>query len=269
MTTHSRSVLRDALPLMTVRFVSEQIGLALLVFGLFVLWLRVPDETVLELAASAALGLLVLAVGGSGEALFILRLTGREITPWRLIRGALLVLAAAGIWCLWAKWIGRQVYNDSLAAGYLYSRLPHGLRHFLPYARILLSLEWMWSALAWIGAGVLAAVFVLAAAARPLRAAMNALRSLSFWLVLLAGPTVAAICSNALLRWAPVHGLRRELIGLGVRLTAVVLLDAVATCCLLATIAVCVRRADGVYSPEGVISAGGPEESQPRTADAP
>jgi hypothetical protein len=270
MTIHSRPIFRDALSLVTVRLVAEQIGLALLVFGLFVLWLRVPDETVLELAASATLGVVVLGVACLGEAFLVLRIAGREMTTGRLIRGALLVILAVAIWSLYAGWTGHQVWDDPMRAGYLNSRLPRGLRYFFPFERILLFLEWMWSAVTWLGAGVLAAVVVvLTAPANPLRAAIQALKSASFWLVLLFGPTVAAICTNALMHWAPVHGLRREVISLSLRLPVAVLLDAVVTCCLLATLAVCVRRADAVYAPEGVVSGGGPDESQPRTAEAP
>jgi len=271
MTNHSRSVLRDALSLVTVRFVAEQLGLALLVFGLFVVWLRVPDETLLELAASAALGLVVLAVAGLGEGLLILRIAGREITPGRLIRGALLVLAAAAIWFLWAGWIGHQVWDDPMRAGYLNSRLPRGLRHFFPFERLLLYLGWMWGVVAWIGAGVLAAVvFVMTAGEWRSRAGSIALRSPSFWLTVVVGMGVAAVASSALMHWTLVHGLRLELISLGLRLTAAVMVRAVVACWLLATVAVYVRRADAAYpAPEAATSGGGPEESQPRTAEAP
>jgi hypothetical protein len=46
MTARPPSVLRGALSLLSVRLVLQQIGLALLVFLLYVLWLHVPDACV-------------------------------------------------------------------------------------------------------------------------------------------------------------------------------------------------------------------------------
>ena len=61
-TARSPSVLRPALTLFSIRLVLEQIGLALLVFLLYVVWLRMPDASVLDVIGSAVLALVVLAV---------------------------------------------------------------------------------------------------------------------------------------------------------------------------------------------------------------
>ena len=54
----------------------EQIGLALLVFLLYVLWLRMPDASVLDVVGSVVLALIILAVAGAGESAIMLRVAG-------------------------------------------------------------------------------------------------------------------------------------------------------------------------------------------------
>jgi hypothetical protein len=271
MKTNSRSILRDALALVTVRLCLEQLLLALLVFALFVLWLRVPDETLPQLAGSAVLGIVILGLAGLGESRLVLRLAGRGITPWRVMSGCLLVLAAAAIWLPFAAWIDHLSWTDPERAGYFSSQLPRWLRHPFPFERILLYLGWTWKAVAWTGAGLLAAAtFVLTAAGRRRSAAVIALRSRSFWFVLLAGPASAAIFTGAVLHWMPFRGLGPEVMSLAVRLTVVSIFDAIVVCWLLASLAVCVRRADAAYlAPGAASSGGGPDESQPLTTEAP
>ena len=144
--------------------------------------------------------------------------------------------------------------HDALRAGYFNSKAPHPIRHLLTFERILLWLDWMWTTLRWIGAGMIAAfVFTTTASVKPLRDAILALRSLSFWLVLVVGTTVASIFTSAVMRWLPMHGLWPEMVSLGVRLSIAVLFDGVVACLLLATLAVIGRRVDAAY-----IAAGGP-----------
>jgi hypothetical protein len=258
---------------MSVRLVLQQIGLALLVFLLYVLWLRVPDASALDVTGSALLALLAVAVAGVGESALLLRLAGRARTPERLLRGALLLLVGAVLWFGWSALLdhlrGSYDSNDVLWAGYLNSRFPHQLRNAFSYAHILLWLRWMWTILGWIGTGVIA-IFVFAgtASARPLRAAGCALRSVTYWAALLAGTTAATAITGALVNWTPGHGLRVEMLSLVLRLAAAALVDAAVVCLLLAILAACVRRSDEAGAPYST-PAGTPDLSQPRTVDNP
>jgi len=105
---------------MSVRLVLQQIGLALLVFLLYALWLRVPDASALDVIGSALLALLAVAVAGAGESALLLRLAGRARTPERLLRGALLLLAGAVLWFGWTALLnhlrGSYDSNDVLWA---------------------------------------------------------------------------------------------------------------------------------------------------------
>jgi hypothetical protein len=264
------STLRKALALMSVRLVLEQIGLALLVFLLYVLWLRVPDASVLDVVGSVSLALIVLWVAGAGESVLMLRLAGRGRTPGRLLRGALLVLAGFVLWFGWSALLdhlrGDYNSNDNLLAGYLNSRFPHQLRNFFSYTHILLWLGWMWTALEWIGAGIIAAlVFAGTASDRPVRAIAFALRSVAYWIVVVLGTTGAAVLTSSLMQWTPGHGLRVEMLSMVLRLSAAVLVDASVACLVLAILAACVRRCDESHS----TPAGTPDESQPRIVDNP
>ena len=264
--TRSPSVLRSALDLLSIRLVLKQIGLALLVFALYALWLRVPDASVIDVIASALLALIVLAVAGGGESTLILRLAGTARSPWRLLRGGLFLLAGVALWFAWATLLDHMHGDDYLRAGYLNSRFPHSLRNFFSFAHIVLWLGWMWTALEWIGAGVIA-VFVFAAtvSSQPLRPMTRALSCLSYWIALVLGITAATVLTGSLIEWTPGHGLRVEMLSLVLRLSLAVLVDAAVVCLLLAILAVCVRRTDSLYS----TPAGTPDESQPRTVDRP
>lgn len=266
MTMRPPPVWRDALSLLSVRLVLAQLGLVAGAFLFFLLWLRLPDASTLEVAASGLLALLIVAAAGLGESRLILGLAGRSLTWGRLIRGALLLLVGVAIWFAWSAWLSHLSSHDALRAGYLNSKAPHQLRHLLTFEYILLWLGWMWSAIRWLGGGLLAAIIVpLVAGTRPLQAALIAVRSLSFWLTLFVGTLVATLSTGALMAWIPLHGLWPEMFSLGLRLIVATLFDGIIACWLLATLAVCVRRADAGYAtPEG-----GPDESQPRTVETP
>lgn len=264
--TRPPSVLRNALSLLTARLVLEQIGLALLVFLLYVLWLRMPDASVLEVIGSMFLALITLAITGAGESAIVLHLAGRTRTPGRLLRGALLLLAGVAIWFAWSALLDHLQGDDSLRAGYWNSRFPHQLRNLFSYEHILLWLGWAWMMLAWIGAGVIALlVFAATASAEPLRTIAVAARSVTYWAAVVLGAAAATVGTSALLEWTPGHGLRVELMSLILRLSLATFIDAILVCLLLATLAACVQRADTLYATPG----GTPEESQPRTADNP
>jgi hypothetical protein len=266
MTRPSSSLLRDALSLISLRLILRQIGLALLVFALCVVWLRMPDASGLEVAASALLALVILAVAGMGESALVLRLCGRARTPGSLLRGAALLLAGVALWLAWGALLDGLHGDDYLRAGYLNSRLPHSMRYLFTYERIVLWLRWMWTAFDWIGAGVLALfVFCATAGVRPMRAIARALGSTTYWIALLVGVPAVTFITGALMQWTPGHGLRVETLSLALRLCAAILVDAKIVCLLLAILAASVRRTDALYS----TPAGTPDESQPRTAGIP
>ena len=267
------STLRSALARMSVRLVLQQIGLALLIFLLYALWLHVPDASALDVIGSALLALLAVALAGVGESALLLRLAGRARTPERLLRGALLLLAGAVLWFGWSALLdhlrGNYNSNDALWAGYLNSRFPLQLRNSFSYEHILSWLRWMWAMLGWIGAGLVAiGVFAGTASVRSLRAAGCALRSVTYWAALLAGTLAATAITGALVNWTPGHGLRVEMLSLVLRLAAAALVDAAVICLLLAILAACVHRSDEAGAPYST-PAGTPDLSQPRTVDNP
>jgi hypothetical protein len=266
MTMKPPPIWRDALALLSVRLVLAQLGLVTGLFLFFMLWLRLPDASILDVAGSGLLALLIVAAAGLGESWLILGLSGRPLTRGRFIRGTLLLLVGIVLWFAWSAWLAHLSSNDPLRAGYLNSKAPHQLRHLLTFEHILLWLGWMWSTIKWLGGGLLASIIVpLIAGRRPLQAAIIAVRSLSFWLTLFVGTIIATLITGALMAWMPLHGLWPEMFSLGLRLAVAIVFDGIIACWLLATLAVCVRRADAGYAtPEG-----GPEDSQPRTAETP
>jgi len=264
------SVLRSALPLVSARLVARQIGLAVLVFVLSVLWLRVPDASLVDVVGTVLLGVLVLALAGGGEASLMLRLCGRPVSALRLLRGGMLVLVGVALWLGWSVLIGHLSANDWEWAGYLNSRAPHQLRNVFSYLHLHFLLESLWSTLRWFGAGVLGAVvFAAAGAVRPLRALGTIFRSLSYWLCLLLGIIVAVEVTNAVMGWTPGHGLAVETFSLVLRLVGVVIFDAVVVCLLLSVLAACVLRSDSDETGGYETPAGTPEDSQPRTVPTP
>ena len=266
MSQPSRSVIRGALALMNARLLLEQIGLAALAFGLAVVWLRMPDASPLDVVGSVALALLILVVAGFGETALFLRLTLRKRTAGRLLRGALLIFVGVALWFEWSKLLDHLHANDGLRAGYYNSRFPHGLRNFFSYEHILLWLGWLWKDLAWIGGAVIAVfVFAAIASSRPGRAATRTLRSLTYWIVIVVGLTATTLLTEAMLQWTPGHGFRVEMLSLILRLAFVVLVDGWMACLILCTVAECVRQTNTAY----LMSAGTPDDSQPRTVDNP
>lgn len=266
MTTSSPSILRSALRLMSIGRVAVQLGLALLVFLLAVLWLRNPDASILEVIGSALFGLIVLAIAGAGQARILLHLTGQP-APWRkLARGALLVLACIGLSLGWRALLAHWHVDDYEAAGYLNSRFPQSLRRYFTFEHIALWIGWIWTMLDWFGIGILAIfAFAFTASRRPARAVFRALRSLTCWAALLIGTACATAITAFLVNWTPGHGLGIELTSLILRLGAAILLDVTVFCFLLAILAACIKQSDARYdTPSGT-----PDVSHPRTVDEP
>jgi len=270
MNDNTPSVLRSALGLLSIRLVLLQIAVALAIAILFALWLHVPDASGFEVAASVILALVVIAVGGAGESALMLRLAGRERTIGRLLRGTLLLAVAVALWLVW-RWItGSEQAKDPLRAGYFNSQLPHALRYYFTYGRISMWLDWTWTVLEWLGAGVLAMViFAGTASTRPLRAFVRAARSGTWWLVVVIGAILATTLTSKIMGWTPGHGLRREMLSLILRMSFVVLLDTVLVCLVLSVIAILVRRADALGLAIQSTPAGTPDDSQSRTVENP
>jgi len=264
MTTRT-SILRSALALVSPRLVALQIGLAVLVFAFSVLWLRVPDASLVDVVGTVLLGIFVLALAGGGEASLMLRMCGRPLTPWRLLRGCVLVLVGVALWFGWSLVLGHLSANDWEWAGYLNSRAPHQLRNVFSYFHLHSFFEALWSTLRWLGAGLLGAfVFVMTAATRPLRSVGTIFRSLSYWLCLLVGVIAPVQITGFVMGWTPGHGLAVETFSLVLRLAGVVIFDALVVCLLLSVLAACVLRSDSYET-----RAGTPEDSQPRTVPTP
>jgi len=265
-TMKSPPVWKDAMALVSVRLVLAQLGIMTGVFGFFLLWLRMPDASILELAGSGLLAVLVVAAAGLGETRLILGLAGRPLALRRFVCGTLLLFVGVALWFVWSAWLAHAGSYDPMRAGYLNSRVPHQLRNLLSFEHILLWLGWMGSTVKWLGGGLLATlIFPLVAGGRPLRATLMIVRSPSFWFTLLVGTTVATLCTGALMAWMPLDGLWAEMLSLGLRLSVAALFDGIVACWLLATLAVCVRRADSGYA----TPAGGPDDSQPRIVETP
>jgi hypothetical protein len=266
MTAVSPSVLRSALVRLRVGLVLQQIGLALLLLLLAVVWLRLPDASVADVMGTILLGLVLLAIAGVGESWLALRLSGQPLTWGRLMRGTLALMMGVALWFAWSAVLDHLHGNHPLWAGYLNSRLPRSLRSVLSYEHIALCMDWTWAAFQWIGTGVLAIVVFAATASRsPLRAMLHVLSCLTYWLVLIVGAICATGLTGSLLQWTPGHGLGIEMVSLALRFSAAVLLDATLISLLLAVLAVCVRRSDAAYSAPG----GTPAESHPRTVEGP
>ena len=259
---------RRAFSLFSVRMVVGQIEVAICVFALFAVWLRVPDASGIEIAATVLLALLIVAVAGFGESVVFLRLCGRARTLRLMLLGTALLVAGTALWFGWSALLNHFHGDDAMRAGYFNSRLPHQFRYFFTYERIALWLGWMWNTQTWIGAGVILATAVCGVGStHPLRAMGRVLRSRAYWVVLIVGALAASIVTTSLIDWTPGHGLRREMVSLILRLGTAVLFDAVVLCLLLCAIAACCR---GVASDAAQAApAGTPEESQPRKAGNP
>lgn len=263
------SLARRAAALVTPRALAEQFGLALLVFLLAIVWLRLPDASPLDVAATVALALLIAIVAGAGETHLMLLLAARPVARHRLAIGTLLIVVAIALWFGWSALLDHLHGDDGLRAGYINSKLPHALRYFFTYERLALWFRWMWNALAWIGAGVLAVfVFAFTSGSRPMSTVARALRSLTYWVVLVGGTLIVNFIAGALTQWTPGLGLGVELFSLIARFGISALLAVGLAVYLLAILAACAQEigGDAVQPPA---PAGTPEVSQLRTVENP
>jgi hypothetical protein len=265
--TDTRSMrIRQVSALLHARLVAEQIVLAMIVAGLALIWLRIPDSGVLDVIVTCILGLLVLAVGAGGEAWLALRLTKNAVTRAKILRGALFFLATAIVWVFWDALFEHLSGKDELYAGYINSRFSHSLRNVFSYEHVLRWLGWGWWLVEMLGTALLVvSAFALTASKEPKKAIGVTLRSGVFWLVFLIVLVCGVPAIAALAQWSPGHGLAIELTSLIVRMLLVVLLSGVASCAVLCVLAAGVITSDGDYA----APAGTPAVSQERTAKIP
>ena len=266
MTVTKPSIWGTAKTLWSVRLVLKHAGLALAVFLLSLVWIRLPDASVMDVIGTALLAVLIVLIAGAGESGMILRLCGKARDPRRLLVGTAVLLVGIAMWLGWSAWIDHLTGGNDQLGGYLNSRLPHGMRNFFSYPHIVTCLSWVETAAVWIGAGALGlAVVAVTASARPLRAMAVGFRSMSYWVVVIVGATGAAILTTSLLRWVPGRTLRVEMMSLIARLAVVILVDVSVAALVLAISAACVRRSDAAYE----TPVGTPDASQERTAEIP
>ncbi|MGO4515452.1 hypothetical protein AB4Y89_06660 [Terriglobus sp. 2YAB30_2] len=251
------SLLRGALRRFTLKLLLLQIALGVTACLLVTLWLRLPDASALQVAASFVLGLLLVAIATGGQSWIALWLAHEERTRRRLLIGAASILVAVLLWCLLSQWITSLHAGDSQRASYLNSRFPHGLRSFFTYNHIYQWFGWLWSLLTWIAAGILAAASYAVIIGRP-RAILRTLVSITWWISLVLLCILATTVTGIMMEWTPGHGLGVELFSLIVRLGFVVLLDGAVISLLLAILAQTQAMPDGT-----------PEASQPRTEVIP
>ncbi len=275
--TRSPSIMQHALALFNVRLVLQQIGLALLVFALSVIWLRIPDASAIDVAASILLAFIVIGIAGAGESALILRLADQERTLGRLVRGTLFLLLAVMLWIACDTLLNHLQASDSLRAGYLNSQFRHSRRNVFSYEHVLLWLGWLWTLLQSFCIGLIALITVTSTAScNPGRAIKRILHSVAYWIAIVVGIPCAIVLTNGLMQWTPAHGFRIETLSLVLRLGISLLADSVIACLLLAILIAYVRQENVREFLSGDTSkadrstpAGMPEESQPRTADSP
>lgn len=262
MTAPRLATFRSALALFGVRFVLQQIALALGLFVLGVLWLRIPDANIFDIIGTIILALAIIALAGGGESFLLLRLTGQVPTRTKLLRGTLILIAAVILWFGWSAAINHLQAGNALRAGYENSRFSHSLRNVFSYRHIYLWLGWLDSILEWVGTGIIVLfAFCGLAATQPLSASLRALRCSTYWIALLVGVFLATAITSSLVNWTPGHGVRIELLSLILRLSLAVLVVAAIVSLLLAILAVCIRQT--------AATAGTPEASQPLTTGKP
>jgi hypothetical protein len=261
MTAPRLATFRSALALFDVRFLLQQIALALGLFVLGVLWLRIPDANIFDIIGTIILALAIIALAGGGESFLLLRLTGKAPTRAKLLRGTLILIAAVILWFGWSAAINHLQAGNALRAGYENSRFSHSWRNVFSYRHIYLWLGWLDSILEWAGTGVIVLfAFCGLAATHPLRAMSRSFRSGTYWVALLVGVFFATAITSSLVNWTPGHGARIELLSLILRLSLAVLVVAAIVSFLLTLLAVCIHQAT---------PAGAPEASQPLTTGKP
>ena len=201
MTTPRLATLRSALALFRLRFVLQQIALALVLFVLSVVWLQIPDANVFDIFGTIILALAILALAGGGESFLLLRLVGQAPSRAKLLRGTLILIAAVILWFGWSVAIDHVQAGNALRAGYENSRFSHLLRNVFSYRHIYLWLGWLDSILEWVGTGIIVLfAYCALAATYPLRAMARSFRSGTYWIALFVGVFLATAITSSLVK---------------------------------------------------------------------
>jgi hypothetical protein len=239
------AILRRARSLLRLRLLLQQLGLAAVVSILFVLWLHVPDSSVIEEALSLLMALVIAFVALGGESFLLLQTCPLSYTDGRkrIQIGALALLAAALLWFAWSALLEHWSASDSLLAGYLNSRVAAHYRNFFSYNHLYNWLEDAWLVLRWLATGLLlAATLALLLALRRGRAALRLMLSFTYWIVFALAAVVGSYLTHALLQWTPGHGLPVESISLVLRLGTVILVDLILICLPFTTAIAVIER---------------------------
>jgi len=247
----------------TIVLALQQIALAALLSLLLAGWLHIPDANAFEIASSVVLALLIVILAGAGESLIAFRLVKQSATTRRLLLGTGIFFAAALLWYAISHGIDRLSIKEGDWAGYLNSRFPASLRNLFSFEHLYLLLSWIINALRWLAGGLLsAAAFASLVCAKPLRKLLSIFRSLHYWLSLLLLAIVGSVVTDRLLSWTPGHGLRIEMLSLILRITTVIVLNAISIALLLQALAAAIL-------PLHSAGTDAPETIQPRTAEDP
>ena len=241
------AILRRARDLLRLRLLLQQLGLAAIVSILFVLWLHVPDSTVLEEILSLFMALVIAILALGGESFLLLQTCPISYTDGRkrIEIGAVALAVSLLLWFAWSALLDHWSASSSLFAGYLNSRASAHYRNFLSYNHLYDWLEDVWLVLRWFATGVLlAASLVLLLALRRGRAALRLTFSLTYWIVFSLAAVVGSHLTHALLHWTPGHGLPIESISLVLRLGTVITVDLILICLPFTTSIAVIERCE-------------------------
>jgi len=273
-----KALLIRARGLLRIHLLLSQLGLAILVTGLSVAWLRIPDSSVFAIALSLLTALVIAAVALGGESFLLLQTCPISYSDGRkrMQLGAVALLFAALIWFGWNTLLANWSAKDFLLAGYLNSQAPAHLRNFFSFTHISAWLEDARAVLRWFAAGLLlAASLGLFLAMRRARAIGRLILSMTYWIVFALTALAGSYLTHTLVGWMPGHGLGVESISLVLRLGTVILVDLVLACFLFTTAIAVILRSDessdeladrrAGLEPSHPVPAGAPEPSQLRT----
>ncbi len=242
------AILRRARGLLRLRLLLQQLGLAAVVSILFVLWLHVPDSSVLEELFSLLMALIIAMIALGGESFLLLQTCPISYSDGRkrIQIGALTLLAAALLWFGWSLLLEHfSRSEDSLLAGFLNSRASAHYRNFFSYSHLYDWLEDLWLVLRWFATGLLlAASLALLLAIHRGRATLRLVFSFTYWIVFALSAVIGSHLTHALVQWTPGHGLPIESISLVLRLGAVILVDLILTCLPFTTAIAVIERSE-------------------------
>lgn len=238
------SAWREALQTMRMKSVAAVWAGMLLLAGLSVLWLQIPDSHVWQLTFSILFGCGLLALFfWFCTWLFNEMLHPAERERW-WVRWLLLAVVIF-VWWLLQIPIDRLIEHEALYAGYWTSRLPHGLRGLHTYEDLMMLQDWTYFSLRLIVTGLLLPVAVVVEAGglgAGVRGVVHLWLRWWYWVAALICGWLAFAISGKLIDWTPGHGLASEMLSLLMRLGFAFTLDVLLGCFVLALIAVGLRR---------------------------